>query len=929
MSNFKQTLAKHSSTLHSENQALKNCIQKVGQYRDFLNELHLLCCSLVKSYKAHGEKYLSEFESLETYRKTLNPRISLLNILSTLSSYSKLIGEFYTAQTESLIESFQSKNHEFSFEIENFTLSSKLKTINIIEDLNKTLAETNEIWSKIEESVRKHEELKSLIQGLEDNTVNADQKLEKVYKDNEISKYKEIVALEKRRNSLDTHVKERINGLKQEVLMICERSKDFEVRCTEGVEFFIGGLSGLLVSLLEFKKITSEGLNSTLSIITIQDSDNNNLNSPLSTQEMLKISEQKIEILTKLKNSLTAIAEHENSIPQYFHRLSKQLPTFKFNSDITNFTIKCLEDIQDSIIIQQHSAQEVQASIIKPIESLIKVQTTLNSSLQLSIKNISKNFVKTKEHFLNSPNRLSTKNTGNNENFNDRMLKFKENQSKQIKSLLNDHVNKENTFLLNIKHTLTLMHEKNVKAYEEVNELFANVNVSFKTQSLISSGFLDSLGGEKKTDDPVSVLKKTGRNEFKVNESNELGSDNEEFANRFDRNNTEPVIESFLCAYLDGILLQGKMYITASYLAFYSHFNSSTILGNVTVLRIPIFSILSLSKEKSAFIFDNSINLKTSEKDFFFTSFISRDQAFQILTRVMHLQHKRTLRTQNPVHVFIETRKPRINISKALKISPDPIIKMFPDSNFSVDVFEPEVEFLTSIDKVYQGLYSDTSKFYFEYLGIAGDTIEEITPWSSNPPDYFLGVEGNNWPLSATRVIKIRHKLKERLPLMPTHCLLIENQTIYFVNKNKFVIEVEFQVDAPYGEYFLTYVRWSFEGAEKTKLRVQFGIVFSSYTIFKGKIIKEGTKETVETLNMVWKPVASKFLIGAQQGLKEEQAEEEGVGAACVPVVQEVVKYRTQWELWGVTAVLLLILLKLWLKVKALEASQGKSQCAL
>ena len=919
MSNFKQTLAKHSTTLNSEKQALKNCIQKVGQYRDFLNDLHHLCCSLIKSYRGYGEKHLSEFESLETYRKTLNPRISLLKILSTLSSYSKLIGEFYTTQTESLIESFQSKNREFIFEIENFTLSSKLKTIKIIEDLNKTLAELNEIWNKIEESVRRHEEIKSLIQSLEDDTVNVDQKLEKVYKESEKSKYKEIVALEKRKNSLDENLKEKIGGLEQEVLMICEKSKDFEVRCTEGVEHFISGLSGLLVSLLEFKKATSERLNSTLNMITIQDSDNNNLSSPLSTQEMLRISDQKIEILTKLKNSLTVIAEHENSIPQYFNRLTKQSPIFKLNSEIASFTIKCFEDIQDCIKIQQYSAEEVQASIIKPIEILIKVQTTLNSSLQLSIKNISKNFVKTTEHFLNSPSRLSTPNSGNNENVNGRMLKLRENQSKQIKSLLSYHLNKENTLLFNIKNTLTLMHEKNVKAYEEVNELFANVNVSFKTQSLISSGFLDGFGGDKKADDPISVLKKFGRNEFKASELNGVGSDNEEFANRFDRNNTEPVIDSFLCAYLDGILLQGKMYITASFLGFYSHFNSSTILGKVTILKIPISTIISLSKEKSAFIFDNSINLKTSEKDYFFTSFISRDQAFQILSKIMNLHHKKALRIQNPVHVFIETRKPRIILSKTLKITPEIIIKMLPDSHFTVEVFEPEIEFLASVDKIYQNLYSDNSKFYHEYLGTTGDEIEEITPWSSNPPDYFLGVEGNNWPCSATRAIKMRHRLKERLPLMPTHCLLVENQTIYFVNKNKFVIEVEFQVDAPYGEYFRTYVRWSFEGVEKTKLRVQYGMVFNSYTIFKGKIIKEGTKQTVETLNVIWKPMALKFLAGAKQEVKEE--------IVSVPVVQEVMKNRTQWELWGITAVLLLILVKLWLKVKALEASLGKSQC--
>jgi hypothetical protein len=86
---------------------------------------------------------------------------------------------------------------------------------------------------------------------------------------------------------------------------------------------------------------------------------------------------------------------------------------------------------------------------------------------------------------------------------------------------------------------------------------------------------------------------------------------------------------------------------------------------------------------------------------------------------------------------------------------------------------------------------------------------------------------------------------------MPTHCELIEQQNIYFINEDKFVIDSEFEVNAPYGDYFRSYVRWVVEGKENVTVQATYGIVFSKSTIFQAKIIKEGTKETILTLNEV------------------------------------------------------------------------------
>ncbi|OMJ74771.1 hypothetical protein SteCoe_26221 [Stentor coeruleus] len=361
------------------------------------------------------------------------------------------------------------------------------------------------------------------------------------------------------------------------------------------------------------------------------------------------------------------------------------------------------------------------------------------------------------------------------------------------------------------------------------------------------------------------------------------------------------------------------MYITANFIGFYSHFNSSTILGNITSIIIELKCIESIVKKYNALIFDNSIEIRTKEKKYFFTSFVSRDEAFCIMDKLVMIQEKKKYRVENYAFFGVEERKTRLCLQKVMKNKKDLVSRMFPDWYYNDEVFVPELQIDASIKKVYQWLFSDAANgFHKNYLIETGDKDIEITPWSATPPDYFMDLPGNSWIPSATRIIKCNHKLKERIPMMPTHALLKEAQSIYFINEEKFFIEEEYEVDVPFGSCFKSYLRWVITGKEKTIIKAKYGCVFSKSTIFKGKIIREGTKETLSTLQNIWWPLSQKH-INHSLGITTEEPK---------PQILETIKSKPDLPIFLYITIILLLLIitKLWKKVTNLELELSKTQ---
>ncbi|XP_014600644.1 PREDICTED: GRAM domain-containing protein 3-like isoform X1 [Polistes canadensis] len=91
----------------------------------------------------------------------------------------------------------------------------------------------------------------------------------------------------------------------------------------------------------------------------------------------------------------------------------------------------------------------------------------------------------------------------------------------------------------------------------------------------------------------------------------------------------ERVLNYYSCALVGDILLQGHLYITPNYFAFYSN-----VFGYVTKLLIPTTSVLKISKEKTAKIIPNAVAIATEDERHVFCSLLSRDSTFKLMKQV-------------------------------------------------------------------------------------------------------------------------------------------------------------------------------------------------------------------------------------------------------------------------------------------------------
>ncbi|KAL0109058.1 hypothetical protein PUN28_014274 [Cardiocondyla obscurior] len=91
----------------------------------------------------------------------------------------------------------------------------------------------------------------------------------------------------------------------------------------------------------------------------------------------------------------------------------------------------------------------------------------------------------------------------------------------------------------------------------------------------------------------------------------------------------ERVLNYYSCALVGDILLQGHLYITPNYFAFYSN-----VFGYVTKLLIPTASVLKISKEKTARIIPNAVAITTEDERHVFCSLLSRDSTYKLMKQV-------------------------------------------------------------------------------------------------------------------------------------------------------------------------------------------------------------------------------------------------------------------------------------------------------
>ncbi|XP_029636054.1 protein Aster-B isoform X4 [Octopus sinensis] len=93
--------------------------------------------------------------------------------------------------------------------------------------------------------------------------------------------------------------------------------------------------------------------------------------------------------------------------------------------------------------------------------------------------------------------------------------------------------------------------------------------------------------------------------------------------------NDERLIVDYSCALQKDILVHGRMFISQNWVCFYAN-----IFRWETVLTIPCKEICAITKEKTARVIPNAIQIATEKDKYFFTSFGTRDKTFMMLFRI-------------------------------------------------------------------------------------------------------------------------------------------------------------------------------------------------------------------------------------------------------------------------------------------------------
>ncbi|XP_030637885.1 protein Aster-A isoform X2 [Chanos chanos] len=105
---------------------------------------------------------------------------------------------------------------------------------------------------------------------------------------------------------------------------------------------------------------------------------------------------------------------------------------------------------------------------------------------------------------------------------------------------------------------------------------------------------------------------------------------NEDFRKIFKKlPDSERLIVDYSCALQKDILLQGRLYLSENWLCFYSN-----IFRWETTITISLKDITSLTKEKTAKLIPNAIQISTENDKHFFTSFGARDRSFMMIFRL-------------------------------------------------------------------------------------------------------------------------------------------------------------------------------------------------------------------------------------------------------------------------------------------------------
>ena len=372
------------------------------------------------------------------------------------------------------------------------------------------------------------------------------------------------------------------------------------------------------------------------------------------------------------------------------------------------------------------------------------------------------------------------------------------------------------------------------------------------------------------------------------------------------------MVESFSCALVRKIMLQGRLYLTTTHVCFHSYFNASTIFGKDTTFVVPISEILRVEKRTYAFLFDNAIAMVTKDFELLFASFLARDQALSTLTGLMQL-HPEAAHSPDDLSLDLPPQA-KLGLTKKLRggragrATVEQVMEKLPPQSFFKYHVITRLAFSSPLLDVFQALF-ESGETWAKYYSSRRDTEVVMTQWS---PSLSSTIDGSatERPASSRRDHQFTHPVKVRAPLIPATCTCREAYEVFFLSDTQLLIEVDIHVDSvPFADYFSTRSRWVLEHSEGlTYIDLYYGMQFHKETWFQSRIEKSGIDEFTESINTNWLPLARQIMqtrSNTGQQSTERYSEPQ--------VVREVrVETQLHWVVWACLALVLCLTVQLW-----------------
>ncbi|XP_054781442.1 protein VASCULAR ASSOCIATED DEATH 1, chloroplastic-like isoform X2 [Prosopis cineraria] len=395
----------------------------------------------------------------------------------------------------------------------------------------------------------------------------------------------------------------------------------------------------------------------------------------------------------------------------------------------------------------------------------------------------------------------------------------------------------------------------------------------------------------------------------------------EEYRQLFRLPPEEVLIEDFNCALQENILIQGHMYLFVNFICFYSN-----IFGFETKRVIPLDEVTSVRKAKTAGLFPNAIEIFAGGKKHFFASFLSRDEAFNIINDGW-LQHRNAAKasteqqeaiseSSSQENGFIAIEKANnseildneslaTNLSKDNSSQDNESMEVSEQQSGVTDVTETvsnnadlgatwnwkeenidapkipeaytnvaESKFPIKVEDFFRYFLSDDAVNFHElFHERCGDKDLKCTSWQSQEVGY-------------TREKSFQHPIKLYLGAKFGGCH--EVQTLRIYKNSHVVLETSQEVSGvPYADYFRVEGWWDVqkdnnESKECCVLRVYVDVAFSKNTIWKGKIVQSTIEECREAY-ATWINMAHELL--KQKNLEKQEESAPTAGGAQTSAV--------------------------------------------